>query len=174
MLTFLTTIMAFFLSFDDAAALQKTAPGDLTVETAVVHLAAARVAAAVHRVDADLLLSIAHHESHYAATQTTAEPGHKTSCGVMTPIPKRTCAVPSLLEGYLEGAQHLRTWLDAARGNERTALLGYAGGYRMIKACAAGPVLQMRKGVDVNLCTVVDVMQGRARWIKRSRPRPTT
>ena len=165
----LALLLSFFVSTSDADALRQTDPADLTIETARVHLAAARVAAAAENVDVDLLLSIAWHESHYDATMRTAEPGQKTSCGVMTPIPKASCATPSLVDGYLEGAAHLRTWLEAAHGNTRTALLGYAGGYRMIKACAEGPVTATRKGHDVDLCDIAEIFLGRARTIRHAR-----
>lgn len=165
----LALLLSFFVSTADADALRQTAPRDLTVETARIHLGAARVAAAAEGVDVDLLLSIAWHESHYDATTRTAEPGQKTSCGVMTPIPKASCMTPSVIDGYLEGATHLRTWLTAARGNVHIALLGYAGGYRMIKACAVGPVTTTRQGHDVDLCSIADVFLGRARAIRRAR-----
>ncbi len=164
-------LLTFFVPTEDAEALQRTAPQDLTLETARQHLGAARLAAVLTHVDADLLLSIAWHESRYVVAARTAEPLGKTSCGVMTPIPKARCTSPSLLEGYLEGAAHLREWIDAAHGNMRTALLGYAGGYRMIQACASGEVLVTRGGHEVDLCTVVGVFQERALWIRRSRLR---
>lgn len=160
-------ISSLLVSDFDADALRQTAPVDLTLETARDHLGAARVAGALADVDPDLILAIAWHESRYAPTARTAEPGNKTSCGPMTPIPKKTCVDPDLMTGYLEGADHLRTWIDAARGNVRVALLGYAGGFKMIHACAAGPVTIERGGHDVDLCNVVDVFLSRARTIHR-------
>jgi hypothetical protein len=162
-------IAALFTPDADADALRATAPDDLTIETARLHLANARIAAATSHVDADLLLSIAWHESRYVVAARTAEPLGKTSCGVMTPVPKATCTTPTMLEGYLEGAAHLREWLEAAHGNEHVALLGYAGGYRMINACAEGPVMVVRNNQDVDLCTVASIFQWRARLIRRGR-----
>lgn len=167
----LLLVLSLFVSPEQAEGLRTTAPSYLTLEQAAKHLAAAEYAGATYNVDADLLLSIAWHESRYQAAARTAEPGHKVSCGVMTPIPKEHCTAPSLLEGYLEGAAHLRAWVDAAHGDMRTALLGYAGGYRMIQACASGEVLATRGGRDVDLCAVVGVFQGRALWIRRARTR---
>jgi hypothetical protein len=160
-------ISSLLVSDADADALRQTAPNDLTLEAAREHLGAARVAGVLADVDPNLILSVAWHESRYAPTARTAEPGNKTSCGPMTPIPKKTCIDPDLMTGYLEGADHLRTWINAARGNMRAALLGYAGGYRMIKACAAGPVLVERGGRSVDLCDVVDVFLARASAIHR-------
>lgn len=169
MWTLITIITTLFVSQADVDALQRTAPSYLTEATAREQLVAARVASVVHHVDVDLLLSIAWHESRYTASARTIEPGHKTSCGVMTPVPKTVCTNPTLLDGYLEGAAHYRNWLDTMRGDERLALLGYAGGFKMIRACARGPVLETRNGRDVNLCSVAAVFQYRARMIRRAR-----
>lgn len=155
----------------DAAALQRTDRVDLTLGAAVENLAAARAAAPEYDVDADLLLSIAWHESRYTPRAVTAEPGGLWSCGVMTPEPMRTCRPGDLAAGYRAGARHLRGWLDAERGNLRRALLGYAGGFRLIAECARGPVLIERAGRDLDLCGTPDVFLDRAAWIRRERSR---
>lgn len=169
-MSLIVVVLSFlFTSSDDVEALRSTAPSYLTTETARSHLVAARYAASVHRVDADLLLSIAWFESRYDATARTAEPLGKTSCGVMTPVPKPKCVTPNLVNGYLEGAEHLRTWLDVANGNLNVAMLGFAGGYKMIKSCSEGKLMVQRGGRDVDLCTVVSARLHRMRWIQRAR-----
>lgn len=167
----IAVLSLLFTTPDDVEALRSTAPAYLTTETARIHLSAARIAAHVYNVDPDLLLAVAHHESRYNATARTPEPLNKTSCGVMTPIPKQTCVTPDLVDGYLEGAAHLREWLDATGGDERLALIGFAGGYKLLRACAAGPVLQQRLGRNFDICTVPRVFQYRARMIQRTRIR---
>lgn len=156
----------------DAEALRVTAPQYLTAETAPTHLALARAASVAAGVDPDLVLSIAWFESRYRARTVTAEPRGKTSCGVMTPIPRRRCVAPSLAAGYLEGALHLRQWLDACRGSIVCALRGYAGGYALIRACRAGPYFADRGGRSVNICVrAAGERLRRATWIKRMRER---
>jgi soluble lytic murein transglycosylase-like protein len=169
-MSFLLAILAgLFTATPEGDALRSTDPTDLTAESATEHLANARIAAAEFNVDPALLLSIAYHESRYDQSARTAEPGNKVSCGVMTPVPGATCTNGSLLEGYRAGAAHLREWIDAMHGNERQALLGYAGGYALIKACAEGPVMKMRKGGHSDdICLTPDVFWYRARWIKRA------
>lgn len=151
---------------------------DGVMRTAVVapqvageHAMAAVIAGAVFDVDPALLLSIAHHESNYDHTATTAEAGQKTSCGVMTPVPTQdagSCrlATSSPLAGYLVGAQHLRTWLDAQHGNLHAALVGYAGGYRLIGRCARGPVIVIRGRYRKDVCRTPEVFLGRAARIR--------
>lgn len=158
---------------EDARSLRETAPEDLrSDEVAAVHLAAARLASIESDVPDEMVLSIAWFESRYTATAVTAEPRRKQSCGVMTPIPRPgRCAPPSILSGYREGAAHLRTWLDTplCRGSMRCALLGYAGGGALIRACRRGPYVVQRGGRDVDLCSYVpDSRMSRARRIRRS------
>lgn len=151
----------------DAEALRRTAPEPVSLEQARENIAAARYAGMIYDLDPDLLLSIAAHESHYKADAVGPEPGGKVSCGSMTPIPVASCKVaPTVLEGYLAGAHHLRVdWLGAVK-DETLALRGYAGGYALIRACALGPV-EIRPGVDG--CKTPDVFRARASWIKRER-----
>ena len=172
-MSIIVAVLSYFLtSPSDAEALRKTAPSYLTAETAREHLAAARFAAAVHDVDPDLLLSIAWFESRYTINVVGPEVRGKHACGVLQPIMEKGCpSNPTLLGGYLEGAGHLRTWLDASRGDLRTAMLGYAGGYALIKACSEGKLLVERGGRQVDLCTVVDARLYRMRWIQRARTR---
>lgn len=169
----LITLLTFLLTTpQDVEALRKTAPTYLTTDSAREHLFAARVAAATHNVDADLLLSIAWFESRYTVDAVGPVVRGKRACGVLQPIMESGCQKKqTLLEGYLVGAEHLRTWIDASRGNMRTAMLGYAGGYALIKACAEGEVLVERGGRRVDLCTVVDARMNRMRWIQRARAR---
>lgn len=165
---FLPIILALTL-LHDAESLRRTAPADLSLAGACANLAAARAAGAELAVDPDLLLAVAHHESRYQAGAVTAEPGRKVSCGVMTPEPLRTCRPSTLERGYLDGARHLRGWLDACRGRLRCALTGYAGGFRLVSACARGPVVSHRRLGDLDLCRTADVFLRRARLIRESR-----
>lgn len=171
-MSIILVLLSLLVPDSDAAALQKTAPSYLTVETARMHLAAARVAAEIHDVDADLLLSVAWFESRYTVNTVGPNVRGKHACGVLQPTMETACAqAPTLLGGYLQGAKHVREWIDAAHGNMRTAMLGYAGGYALIKACAEGEVLVVRGGRQVDLCTVVDARLNRVRWIQRARTR---
>jgi hypothetical protein len=172
MTTIITLITLLLASPGDATALCKTAPSYLTIETASTHLVAARIAAATYAVDVDLLLSTAYYESRYTVNVVGPTVRGKVACGVMQPTMEMKCAeAPTLLNGYLEGAKHYRDWYDACRGNERCAILGYGGGYALIKKCAEGPLNVERRGKTFDLCTLPDVRLGRARWIKRLRSR---
>lgn len=166
-MTALIYALAFLLtSSADADALRRTAPSYLDAAQARRHLAAARVAGAVHRVDPYLLLSIAYRESRYALDAVTREKSGKLSCGqLQVTMPKGSpCPSPALLGGYLAGAEHLAEWRRATR-DTRKALLGYAGGYAMIRACENGPLLRERAGLRVNLCDTPEV--ARAAWMRR-------
>ena len=165
-----TTLLALLVSDDDADALRSTAPTYLTVDTAREHLVAARLAAVATGTDADLLLSIAWHESRYQHDAVSQEAGGRVSCGIMTPTPVARCPRgQTILGGYMAGAQHLRSWYDAT-GHQRAALLGFAGGYRAIRRCAQGP-MYIRPGVDG--CKTPEVFQHRARWVRNARKRST-
>jgi hypothetical protein len=164
----LLVFLRLLVPASDAEALRRTAPQYLDHELAAEHLAAARVAGAVFSVDPDLLLAIAWRESRYVASAVTAETGGRVSCGVMTPEPTTNCVQQTVLDGYLAGARHLRVWLDATH-SERAALLGYAGGYRLIEACRRGPVLRVRGKLALDLCRTREL--DRAAWIRRERAR---
>lgn len=175
MLHLIVWFLSQFCPPTDAEALRRTAPTYLTTtEQAAYHVTAATIAAGLYDVDTDLVLSIAHHESRYTNARNPREPGGLTSCGVMTPIPKRRCVSASIPEGYIEGAAHLRGWIDGpgsgCRGNIRCALLGFAGGHRLIRACARGPVHRTRGGHTYDACDeVVYNFRSRANWIRKLR-----
>lgn len=148
-----------------ADAARSTAPTYLTGYTAPEHARAALIAADAYDVPAPLLLSIAWHESRYAVETVTplGDGSTKTSCGVMTPEPTqetRSCrlATASALGGYLAGAAHLHGWMIASHGDLDRALLGYAGGWRLIRLCAAR---------DVPACHTPEVFRERAARIAR-------
>ena len=76
----------------------------------------------------------------------------------MTPYPTKTCTPKSLLAQYLDGVRH---WaIDWRRAgdvrSDREALLGYAGGYFLIRGCRKGPVLRHKTHGD-DLCRTADV-----------------
>lgn len=142
----------------DAEALHRFAPIDVTVEAARNHVWAARVAAAAYGVDADMVLAISWHESRFTDGVVANEPGGRVSCGAMTPYPTKTCADKTLLGQYLDGVRHWAAdWRRAGdvRG-DREALLGYAGGYYLIRSCRQGPVLRYKTSGD-DLCKTPDV-----------------
>ena len=147
----------------DAVALHRFAPEEVTVDRARVHVWAARVAAATYGVDADMVLAISYHESHFAENATTPESGGRVSCGAMTPYPTRTCGQKSLLDQYLDGARHWAVdWRHAGDVHgEHEALLGYAGGYALIRKCRRGPVLRHQTSGD-DLCRTPEVFG----WIR--------
>lgn len=107
----------------------------LSSQEAQQHAVAARVAAYVWDQDPDVLLALAWHESRFTSNQHTPEAGGRESCGVATPEPLTACSDESLIEQYLDTAQHLAAW-QAATG--KRALIGYAGGYILLHACADG------------------------------------
>jgi soluble lytic murein transglycosylase-like protein len=127
---------------DGAKRLHSAYP-QLTVGAAREHYWASRLAGQEYGVDPDLLLGIAAHESNFAVRTVTHEPGHRVSCGVMTPVPQRRCSAQELtaLGGYRSGAKHLRMWLDACRGSMWCALIAYGGGMRSVRRCRTGDVL---------------------------------
>lgn len=145
----------------DGAALERTAPGEITRERAIRHVAAAEIAGWRYDVDPNLLLSIAWHESRYHVAEATPEV-HGVSCGVMTPEPIAHCPAPSLLGGYLAGAEHVAAWRDACHGEMACALTGYAGGYHLLALCGQE---------HVRACDTWRVFQARAAWIARERAR---
>lgn len=168
----MSTIIVVFLTMlrllgsGEADALRQTAPDYLTTDDAAVHLGAAQAAAEAADVPVELLLSVAWHESRYKPDARTREPGGRWSCGVMTPEPHVGGCTPdelTVLGGYLNGARHLRTWLDLCHGNETCALRSYVGGGGLAHACVAGP-FYVREGVDA--CDVQKMFINRASWIR--------
>ncbi len=151
----------------ESTAFRSTAPAYLTSAQAIEHLGAARIAGARYNVDPALLLSIAMHESNYRVRTVTIEPGHRVSCGVMTPTPQARCSLGELtaIGGYAAGAAHLRVWLDVCRENSWCALTAYAGGRGLVRACSHGTRI-VRPGVDA--CEVVYQFRHRAAVIRRA------
>lgn len=150
----------------EVEALRAWDSADLTVETAREHLAAAKFAGALYQIDPALLLGIAHHESRFHERTVTREPGHRVSCGPMTPTPQRRCSREELtyIGGYLAGARHYRAWLDHYHGSEWAALTAYIGGNGLVNVCRNGPWIARGK----NICDVVGEFHWRARAIKRA------
>jgi hypothetical protein len=157
-------------STEDAEALNRFAPQYVSVASARDHLWAARVAAAAYDVDADMVLAISYHESRFTNGVVAAEPGGRVSCGAMTPYPTKACETKSLLAQYLDGARHWGVdWKRAGDvRNEREALLGYAGGYYLIRSCRKGAVLRNKTHGD-DLCATADVFNGLRARIVRAR-----
>lgn len=174
MIDWLLALALALTSSSDAEALRRSAPSYLDAVSAREHLAAARLAGAAYHVDADVLLAIAWRESRYHAGAVTREHSGKLSCGVMMitmPIGE-PCPAPSVSDGYMRGAEHLRDWMRLTR-DFRVALLGYAGGYTMIRACADGGELpRVRAGREVDLCKTPEL--DRAAWIRALRVKMET
>ena len=159
----------------DAEALHRFAPKYVTVEAAREHVWAARVAATTYSVDAEMVLAIAWHESRFTDNVVAKESGGRFSCGSMTPFPTKTCVRKTLLAQYLEGTRHWAVdWRRAGDvRNAREVLLGYAGGYRLIRRCRQGPVLRHKTHGD-DLCLTPEVFGGiRARIRAARQPKPS-
>lgn len=105
----------------------------------IAHFVVAFIAACLTGTDPTLLLTIAWHESRWTSNVVSPEPGKRVSCGAMTPMPVARCRDAPLLEQYLSGARHLRTWMDVCEGAMPCALRGYAGGFSLIYLCAREP-----------------------------------
>lgn len=161
----------------DAEALHRFAPDYVTVDQAREHVWAARVAAATYDVDADMVLAISWHESRFTDNVVSTEPGNRVSCGVMTPYPTAECSNKTLLGQYLDGARHWAVdWRHAGVRSDREALLGYAGGYFLIRGCRQGPVLRYKTSGD-DLCLTPEVFHAIRRRIvaaRQSQPRGVT
>jgi hypothetical protein len=163
----MTWLLSLFLALwnpptaHEVETFRATAPDYLTAESARQHMVAARAAGAVHRVPVEVLLSVAWHESRYRPTERTPEPGGRVSCGVMTPTPQARCSPVELTRvgGYDAGAAHLALWLSLCRGGMRCALLAYAGGFTLVRACA---------NRDDGTCAFPDVILQRARRIRNA------
>jgi hypothetical protein len=159
-------IVSVFQSPASVDGFRLTAPKYLTSESAAENIAAARLAGAVYRLDPDLLLAIAWRESRYQPDAIGPVVRGKRACGVMQPIMHKQCVAPRLLDGYLEGARHLREWMRATR-SQRDALVGYAGGYAMIEKCKLGTIERESAGRVVDLCSAPELR--RAAWIRGAR-----
>jgi hypothetical protein len=162
---FLRIMLAIFTPTSDADAegLHRFAPNEVTVNRAYAHVWAARVAATTYGVDGDMVLAIGYHESHFEDGAVTAEKGGLVSCGAMTPYPTSACPRKSLLAQYLDGTRHwVIDWRRAGNvHNEHEVLLGYAGGYHLIRGCRLGPVLRHVTWGD-DLCRTPEVFA----WIR--------
>jgi len=163
----------------ESDALRQTAPTYLgSREVAAAHLAAATFAGEAFSVDPALLLAIAYRESRYTLNVQGPKVRGRHACGLMQPLMHdRSCAQQTMLAGYLEGAKHLRVWMDtkSCSGDVRCALLGYSGGYSLLKGCAAGPVVVERGGRAVDLCTLIPgSTTSRAQRIRERLQRGTT
>lgn len=147
----------------DAEGLHRFAPNDVTVDQARNHVWAARVAAAAYSVDADMVLAISWHESRFTDNVIAKEGGGRVSCGAMTPYPTIACEPKTLLDQYLDGTRHWAIdWRHAGDvRNDHEALLGYARGYYLIRACRLGPVLRHGASGD-DLCRTPEVFT----WIR--------
>ncbi len=125
-------VLLHLLSADpsDVAALRDSAPDCSWHGSPIQHLAVASAIAQVSRVDATLLLSIAHHESCFSNDVVTGR-----ASGVMQTIGPRPT---DLVEGYALGAAEIRSWLVVSRGSIRVALAGYSGGWVVFRSCRSG------------------------------------
>ena len=119
--------------------------------TPEIHLAVASVVAQEYRLEPELLLSIAHHESCYDNRVIT---GHAS--GVMQTIGHHP---ETLIQGYEFGAAEIQAWMLAAHGNLRVALAGYSGGWAVMKSCRDG-----------GACGYADVFLARARRLRSKTP----
>lgn len=153
----------------DIAALRHFDSQDLVSDAqASENLLDARIAALAYNEDPDLLLAIAWHESNFTISHTIGA-GGLDACGIMTPVPMQHCVSASILDGYMAGAAHLRDWLDAEHDDEHQALLGYAGGYKLIRGCAKGPVMVKHGDHMYDNCHTPAVFKFRQRQIQRLR-----
>lgn len=119
----------------EAECLRSTAPNYLTVDSAKEHIAAARFAGLLYHLDPSVILAVSWHESRFNPKTVTKEPGHRVSCGVGTPVPKRYCTRDELtvLGGYLALGKHLRMWVSVY--GIRDGLTAYAGGGLTVLGC---------------------------------------
>lgn len=159
----LAAFFTLFVTTHDAKSLMSTAKNTrLTLETAAAHIAAARYASDITDLDPDLLLAVAYHESRYETAVVGPLVRGKRACGVMQPVPiSQRCPRPSLFRGYLDGAQHLATWIRVERGNLNRALIGYAGGYALLRLCTLKE--------PPRACSIARVHLSRAMRVKRAR-----
>lgn len=110
--------------------------------------AASAIAAAYPDLDPHLLFAIATHESCLDNSVVTGK-----CSGVMQTMGPRP---ETLLDGYLRGADELRTWLRFSHGDMRVALAGYSGGVKIAQECAKG-----------GSCSYADYFLGKARRLRR-------
>jgi hypothetical protein len=158
----LVALFTLFVSTSDAEVLAKLPGTKLTVESARQHIAAARIAGAIAEIDPNLILVISYHESRFeldAVGPTLSN--NKRACGVMQHVPVARCPEPSMLRDYVDGAQHLATWIKAQRGDVGRGLIGYAGGYALLKKCDLGEAPKA--------CSIARIHLARAARLKHAR-----
>lgn len=151
-MTHLLMFIAFFFQVDADAVerLVAFAPQYLDQGHAREHLAAARVAAKYHRIDAAILLAIAFNESRYDPLVDDAKVSGSRACGLMSATQDRCDpAKLTVTDGYLAGAAILRGWIDEAERPRhpntvecrkrsspwQCAMTGYAGGWNALNVC---------------------------------------
>jgi soluble lytic murein transglycosylase-like protein len=96
-----------------------------------VHVDAAGAAAAQYRLEPELLLAIAYHESRFRP-DVVAHAGGRSFCGVMqvrADNAEHCRELADLDVGYLAGARVLRAWITATHGDLEKALAGYGCGW---------------------------------------------
>jgi hypothetical protein len=161
MLEILLRLVVMFQDPRDVEALRRTAPSDLSEETAGTNLAAARIAGALYNIQPEIILAVAWHESRYQPAVVGPLVRGKRACGVLQHVPITTkCPEPSLLRDYVNGTQHLAEWIHAQRGDIKRALIGYAGGYALLELCD--------RGEAPRACSIANYNLARAKRIKRA------
>lgn len=156
----LAILLSLIVTTAEAEGLRATAPRDLTIEEATEHLTAARAVAQAFNIDETILLAIAYRESRYTLGLPGRPINGRMACGVMQVIVKLgRCAPQSHEDEYTAGALELTQWMKAQPDIER-ALLGYAGGYRLLNHCKTEP--------KDKRCGIGRAVLARAKRIKRS------
>lgn len=151
MINFLMFLAFLFqVNAADVDRLVAFAPEYLDKNRAREHLAAARVAAKHHRIDAAILLAIAFNESRYDPLVDDAKVSGSRACGLMSATQARCDpAKLTVIDGYLSGAAILRGWIDEAERPKhpytiecrrrsspwQCAMMGYAGGWNALNVC---------------------------------------
>lgn len=165
----LALLFSLFVDDAHADAFLKTAPTSQYMTSRDIardHIAVAFAVGLVTNTRPTQLLALAYFESDYKINAVTIEEAGKVSCGTMTPEPMARCTPTDLVSNYLVGARHLRGWLDSYPRDERTALLGYGGGFRAIKRCRVEPAHPK--------CSMPETRWWRERLIKEAWRVPST
>jgi hypothetical protein len=158
----LVAFFSLFVSTSEAEVLMRLPDTQLTIDTAKQHIAAAQIAGAAAGIDPDLILVISYHESRFELDVVGPTLGNnKRACGVMQHVPIARCPEPSMLRDYVDGAQHLATWIKAQRGDVSRGLIGYAGGYALLKKCDIGEAPKA--------CSIARIHLARAGRLKHAR-----
>lgn len=158
----LVAFFSLFVSTAEAEVLTRLPDTRLTIDTAKQYIAAARIAGAIADVDPDLILVISYHEARFELDVVGPTlSNNKRACGVMQHVPVARCPEPSMLRDYVDGAQHLATWIKAQHGDVSRGLIGYAGGYALLKKCDLGEAPKA--------CSIARIHLARAERLKRVR-----